>query len=66
MPGSTTSNRFYCVYALQSAAGGNRYVGFTTDLVTRVREHNSGRSFATAPIPGQRLKDYYTLNSKLH
>ena len=49
MPGRTTSNRFYYVYVLRSMLDNNRYIGFTTDLVKRVREHNSGVSFATAP-----------------
>jgi len=49
MPGRTTSNRFYYVYVLRSMADNNRYIGFTTDLVKRVREHNSGTSFATVP-----------------
>ena len=60
MPGRTTSNRFYYVYVLQSILDSNRYIGFTTDLVKRVREHNSGLSFATAPRRPLKLVYYET------
>ena len=58
MPSSTTSNRFYYVYALRSAVDNKRYIGFTTDLAKRVHEHNSGRNFATSPRRPFHL-DYY-------
>jgi len=38
----------YCVYVLQSAKDGGLYIGFTTDLMRRLKEHNSGTSAATA------------------
>jgi putative endonuclease len=37
---------FY-VYVLESVKDGNRYIGFTTDLTRRVKEHKKGYSFAT-------------------
>ncbi|PIQ68354.1 MAG: excinuclease ABC subunit C [Candidatus Taylorbacteria bacterium CG11_big_fil_rev_8_21_14_0_20_46_11] len=37
---------FY-VYVLRSEKDGQLYIGFTTDLRRRVREHFSGESFAT-------------------
>ena len=51
MPGRTTSdkNRFYYVYVLESAKDKNRYIGITNDLRRRFREHQEGKSFATAP-----------------
>jgi len=50
MPGSTTWNhRFWYVYVLQSHKDNKRYIGFTADLRKRFREHNEGKSFATAP-----------------
>lgn len=50
MPGSTTLNhRFWYVYVLISNKDKQRYVGFTADLRKRYKEHNDGKSFATAP-----------------
>lgn len=34
----------YFVYLLQSVKDGSFYVGFTTDLQRRLKEHNSGHS----------------------
>ena len=40
------------VYVLKSAASGKHYVGMTTDLPRRLKEHNSGRSkFTSGHIP---------------
>jgi putative endonuclease len=48
MPGSTTSiDVYYLVYVLESLKDGKRYIGFTTDLNKRVKEHNSGKVFST-------------------
>lgn len=47
MPGSTTSNKFFYVYILESLKDGNRYIGYTKDLRKRMKEHNSGGSFST-------------------
>ncbi len=38
---------FSYVYILRSIRDGNYYVGCTNDLPRRLREHNSGLSFAT-------------------
>jgi putative endonuclease len=40
---------FYYVYVLQSKVKDFIYVGFTTDLKRRFREHNAGQSFSTRP-----------------
>lgn len=37
------------VYILQSIKDGNFYTGCTNDLKRRLKEHNEGRSFSTAP-----------------
>lgn len=37
----------YHVYVLQSLKDGNLYVGFTTDLENRLKQHNAGRVYST-------------------
>ena len=49
MPGRTISNRFYYVYVLHSMKDHAFYTGFTSNLRTRMTQHQSGVSFATAP-----------------
>ncbi|MDP3727204.1 MAG: GIY-YIG nuclease family protein [bacterium] len=49
MPSSTTSNKFFYAYVLESLADGQKYVGSTRDLRKRIRAHARGMSFATAP-----------------
>lgn len=38
---------FYYIYVLQSLKDKNFYVGFTTDLKNRVKDHNNGRNIST-------------------
>lgn len=38
---------FYYVYLLESRENGDLYVGFTADLVKRLKEHNQGLNFST-------------------
>ena len=50
MPSNTTSSvLFHYVYVLESRRDSNRYIGYTTDINRRLKEHNSGVSFSTAP-----------------
>lgn len=39
---------FY-VYLIESLERGNLYVGYTQDLVKRLKEHNQGLNFSTKP-----------------
>lgn len=39
----------YYVYVLQSEVDRGLYIGFTADLVRRLRQHNTGESKSTAP-----------------
>ncbi len=39
----------YCVYVLQSLHDEHFYIGFTTDLVARLKKHEDGLVPATAP-----------------
>ena len=48
---------FYYVYILQSAAGTGRfYTGFTENLETRLKDHNSGKNPHTAKQKPWRIK----------
>ena len=37
----------YIVYVLESKKNGSRYVGFTEDLSSRLKEHHEGRNAST-------------------
>ena len=48
MPSSTTPKvRFYYTYVLESLKDGENYVGYTTNLYSRMKAHQRGLSFAT-------------------
>jgi len=49
---------FYYVYILQSLKNESFYIGYTTDLKKRVREHNNGQSLATKPFRPYRIIFY--------
>ncbi|OGD62318.1 excinuclease ABC subunit C [Candidatus Berkelbacteria bacterium RIFOXYA2_FULL_43_10] len=38
---------FYTVYLLQSKIDGSFYIGYTSDIKRRLKEHNSGLNFST-------------------
>lgn len=41
---------FYYVYILRSQKDESLYIGYTTDLKKRFKEHNDGKSLATKPF----------------
>lgn len=47
MPSNTTSRVFFYVYVLESLVDKRRYIGYTTDLKRRIKEHERRLSFAT-------------------
>lgn len=49
MPRTTAVNNFYYTYVLESLKDYKRYVGYTANLQKRLKEHNQGKSFSTAP-----------------
>ena len=46
MPRSRISNWHY-VYVLQSLKDKDFYIGYTTDLIARLKQHNAKKSFST-------------------
>ena len=38
---------FFYVYVLESLKDGNRYIGYTTSLKRRIKEHLAGYNFST-------------------
>jgi predicted GIY-YIG superfamily endonuclease len=46
------------VYLLESEAGGQRYIGVTTDLKRRFVDHNSGKSSHTSKFCPWKLVTY--------
>jgi predicted GIY-YIG superfamily endonuclease len=48
----------YYTYILKSSKSGLFYTGWTTDLRKRVKQHNSGESFATKPYRPWKLVYY--------
>ncbi|MFA4890361.1 MAG: GIY-YIG nuclease family protein [Candidatus Paceibacterota bacterium] len=52
-------------YVLQSLKNGNLYIGYTTDLKRRLKEHNQGLSRSTKPYKPWKLIYYEAcLNEK--
>lgn len=47
--GTSQVMKFYYIYVLKSLIKDFIYVGFTTDLKTRFKRHNSGSEFSTKP-----------------
>ncbi|KKS96604.1 hypothetical protein A3B05_01960 [Candidatus Giovannonibacteria bacterium RIFCSPLOWO2_01_FULL_43_160] len=57
--------KFYYVYLLESIKNGNLYIGYTKDLLRRIKEHNQGLNFSTKPYRPWRLIYYEAcLNEK--
>ncbi len=49
---------FYYVYILRSLKNNSLYIGYTSDLKKRFKEHNSGLSQATKPFIPYKLIFY--------
>ena len=66
MPGSENSIAimFYYVYVLQSKKNNSLYVGYTNDLIKRLREHNRGLNFSTKPYRPWQLIHYEAYRNK--
>jgi predicted GIY-YIG superfamily endonuclease len=55
----------YYVYLIESlSAQGERYVGMTTDLKQRLREHNQGKSSHTAKFSRWKLITYVAFTDR--
>lgn len=54
----------YYVYVLQSKQDDNLYIGFTSDLKQRIKEHESGKNFSTKSRRPFRLVFYEALLTK--
>ena len=54
---------FY-VYILESIRDHKKYIGYTTDLKKRVREHNSGKNKSTKPFKPYKLIFYEAFINK--
>ncbi len=48
----------YYVYILQSSKNNSLYIGYTSDLRKRFKEHNEGKSLATKPFRPYKLIFY--------
>ncbi len=49
---------FYYVYVLQSEKDQSLYIGYTSDLKSRLEQHNNGESRATKPFRPYKLIFY--------
>lgn len=47
MPSSTKTNMFFYTYVLETSDERKRYIGYTSDLRRRVKEHQKGSVFST-------------------
>ena len=55
----------YYVYLIQSvSAEGERYLGMTTDLKERLKEHNAGKSFHTSKFKPWKLITYIAFTDR--
>jgi len=56
---------FYYTYILQSLKNNSLYIGYTSDLKKRFREHNLGESKATKPFIPYKLIFYEAFLNKV-
>ena len=55
---------FYYVYVLQSLKNKSFYIGYTSNLKQRFKEHNAGKSLATKPFIPYKLIFYEAFLSR--
>ena len=46
-PGGTTSRTLYWIYVLESKVDDNKYVGYTSNINQRLKEHADGKVLST-------------------
>ena len=56
---------FYYVYILQSLKNNSLYIGYTSNLKKRFKEHNDGKSLATKPFRPYELIYYEAFLNRL-
>ena len=56
---------FYYVYILKSLKNGSLYIGYTSDLKRRFKEHNDGKSLTTKPFRPYKLIFYEAFRSRI-
>jgi len=54
----------YYVYLIESLSNCRRYVGLTTDLKQRIREHNAGESTHTSSFRPWKLRTYVAFENQ--
>ena len=55
---------FYYFYILQSSKNGKLYIGSTSNLKRRLKQHNSGNNIATKPNIPYKLVHYQAYSNK--
>lgn len=56
--------KFYYVYVLQSLRSKSLYIGYSSDLKTRIKSHNDGKNKATKPFIPYKLIFYEAFLNK--
>ena len=56
---------FYYVYIIKSLKNKSLYIGYTSNLKNRFKEHNSGKSLATKPFRPYKLIFYEAFINKV-
>lgn len=54
----------YYVYVLRSINFDRQYIGFSSDIDTRLKQHNSGKTKSTKPFKPWRILFYEEFDSK--
>jgi len=65
LPRFVARSRRYYIYLIESlSAAGERYVGITTNLEQRLREHNAGKSSDTSKFKPWKLSTYIAFTDR--